>query len=153
LLPAVPDAQTFKAEGVLKEALRQVFEQARSKKASKIDKLTIRLFDASDAFKLVAVVGQISGAKRYVQMEGGYETAEGSMLEFSFSGTPSDASAMKSYLEPQFRAATEKNLNSALGFEFESGLPLVGDAAEKFTERLTRFASAAAHVEATAEVK
>jgi hypothetical protein len=154
--PAIPvpvtNAHSFKADGVLKDALRQVFEQARAKKLDKVDKVTIRLFDAGDAFKLVPVVAQVPGAKRTVEMEGAYQTAEQSTMEFKFTGTPSDASTIKSYLEPQFRAATENNLNTALMFDFEGGLALSGDAADKFIERLTRFASAAAHVEATAEV-
>ena len=40
-----------------------------------------------------------------------------------------------------------------ISFDFEAGLALDGDAADKFIEKLTRFASAAAFVEATAEVK
>jgi hypothetical protein len=38
------------------------------------------------------------------------------------------------------------------GFEivFDTGLPMATDAAEKFTERLTKFASGAAYVSASA---
>jgi hypothetical protein len=136
----------------LKEALKQVFEKARAKKVTNIDKVTIRLFDSGDAFKLVPVVATIQGSKRTIEMEGAYETKESSTMEFKFIGNPSDASTIKSYLEPQFRAAEENNLNTALIFEFENGLDMSGDASEKFVEKLTRFASAAAHVEAVAEV-
>jgi hypothetical protein len=73
-------------------------------------------------------------------------------MEFEFSGTATDASTMKGYLEPQFRAAKETALKAALGFDFDGGLDISADA-DKFIEKLTRFASAAAHVEATAEIK
>jgi hypothetical protein len=73
-------------------------------------------------------------------------------MEFEFTGTPSDASTMKGYLEPQFRAAKETVLKAALGFDFNGGLDLDTEA-DKFIERLTRFANAAAHVEAIAEIK
>ena len=138
---------------MLKEALRQVFDHARSGKVEKIDKVTVKLFEYGDAFKLVPVVAAVQGAKRTVEMVGGYQTADGSTLEFTFTGTASDASVMKGYLEPQFRAAAETDLKTALVFEFETGLSLAGDAADKFIEKLTRFASAAAHVEAIVEVK
>ena len=151
-VPTAENLQSFKAEGVLKEALKQVFEKARSKKVAKIDKVTVRLFDSGDAFKLVPVVATIQGSKRTIEMEGGYETKDNSTMEFKFVGSPADASTIKSYLEPQFRAAEDNNLSTALIFEFETGLDLSGDASEKFVEKLTRFASAAAHVEAVAEV-
>jgi hypothetical protein len=151
--PVAVDARVFKADGVLKEALRQVFDQARSAKVEKVDKVTVKLFDYGDAFKLVPVAAAVQGAKRTVEMAGGYQTTEGSILEFTFSGTAGDASVIKGYLEPQFRAASETNLQTSLVFEFEAGLSMAGDSAGTFIEKLTRFASAAAHVEAIAEVK
>ena len=137
---------------MLKEALRQVFEKARSAKFDKVDRVTIRLFEYGDAFRLIPVVGTVQAAKKTVALSGSYQTAEGSTMEFEFSGTPSDASTMKGYLDPQFRAAKETGLKATLGFDFDGGLDLGADA-DKFIERLTRFASAAAHVEAIAEIK
>jgi hypothetical protein len=145
-------ARSFVAEGVLKEALRQVVEKAKSAKFDKVDRVIIRLFEYGDTFKLIPVVGTIQVAKKSVVLSGSYQTTEDSTMEFEFSGTPSDASTMKGYLEPQFRAAKETSLKAVLGFEFEGGLDL-GAEADKFIEKLTRFASAAAHVEATAEVR
>jgi hypothetical protein len=55
--------------------------------------------------------------------------------------------------KPQFRAAKSTDLKARISFNFDGGLALGGDAADKFIEKLTRFASAAAYVEATAEVK
>lgn len=132
--------------------MRQVFEKAKSAKFEKVDRVTVRLFEYGDAFKLIPVVGTIQGAKKSVALSGSYQTTEDSTMEFEFAGTPSDASTMKSYLEPQFRAAKETGLRASLGFDFDGGLDL-GAEADKFIERLTRFASAAAHVEAIAEIK
>jgi hypothetical protein len=148
-----PEAKTFQAEGVLKEALRQVFEKARSAKIEAITKLTVKLFEYADAFKLVPVAASVQGAKRTVLLEGSYQTKEGSVLEFNFTGNPNDATVIKGYLEPQFRAAEETDMKASLVFAFDAGLSLTADATEKFVEKLTRFASAAAHVEAIAEVK
>jgi hypothetical protein len=145
-------ARSFVSEGVLKEALRQVFEKAKSAKFDKVDRLTVRLFEYGDSFKLIPVVGAVQGAKKSVSLSGSYQTTEDSTMEFEFAGTPSDAATIKGYLEPQFRAAKETGLKAAFVFEFDGGLNL-GAEADKFVERLTRFASAAAHVEAIAEVK
>ncbi len=146
-------AKVITAEGVLKEALRRVIEQAKTAKLDKVDRIVIRLFEYGDAFKLVPIANTVAGAKRGVRLEGSFMTAQDSTFEFEFDGTAQDASTMKDYLEPQFRAAKETDLKASISFDFDAGLALDGDAADKFVEKLTRFASAAAYVEATAEVK
>lgn len=146
-------AKMFTAEGVLKEALRQVIERAKSAKIAAIDRVAIRLFEYGDAFKLIPIANSIAGTKRLVTLEGGYTTAQDSEMMFEFKGVAQDAATIKDYLEPQFRAAKVTDLKTNISFDFEGGLALDGDAADKFIEKLTRFASAAAYVEATAEVK
>lgn len=145
--------KVFTAEGVLKEALRKVIEQAKTAKLAKVDRVVIRLFEYGDAFKLIPIANSIAGTKRSVTLEGGYTTAQDSEMMFEFKGEAQDASTIKDYLEPQFRAAKVTDLKASILFDFEGGLALDGDAADKFIEKLTRFASAAAYVEATAEVK
>lgn len=149
----VANAKVFAAEGVLKEALRKVVEQAKSAKIDKVDRIVIRLFEYGDAFKLIPIANSIAGTKRSVKLAGSFITTQDSEMEFEFTGTAQDASTMKDYLEPQFRAAKETDLQTSILFDFEAGLAMDGDAADKFIEKLTRFASAAAYVEATAEVK
>lgn len=150
---AVANAKVFTAEGVLKEALRKVVEQVKSAKINKVDRIVIRQFEYGDAFKLIPIANTIAGAKRSVKLAGSFITTQDSEMEFEFTGTAQDASTMKDYLEPQFRAAKETDLRTSISFDFEAGLALEGDAADKFIEKLKRFASAAAYVEATAEVK
>jgi hypothetical protein len=149
----IPNANVFTAEGILKEALRKVVEQAKSAKLEKVDRIVIRLFEYGDAFKLIPVANSIAGTKRLVTLTGGFVTTQESSMQFEFSGVAQDASTMKDYLEPQFRAAKETDLQTSISFEFDGGLSLAADAADKFIEKLTRFASAAAYVEAMAEVK
>ena len=88
-----------------------------------------------------------------MKLAGSFITTQDSEMAFEFTGAAQDASTMKDYLEPQFRAAKETDLQTSISFDFEAGLALDGDAPDKFIEKLTRFASAAAYVEATAEVK
>ena len=115
--------------------------------------LTIRLFEAGDAFRLLGAVGAVSGAEKIVTIAGGYETRDGGSFELEFRGPISDAQPLKEFLEPQLRDATNKNLEASFALTFAEGLPMQGDAPEKLTERLARFASGAAYVSATAEVK
>lgn len=148
-----PAPKTFSAEGVLKEALTVVLEKARSAKVERLGSLTVRLFEVSDGFKLVAISQAVQGSQKHVVLEGSFETSEESTMEFHFEGTARDAAAMREYLEPQFRAASEGDLKSSITFSFDDGLDLTGDAAGTFIERLTKHASAAAYVEAVAEAK
>ena len=145
---------SFTAEGLLKEALIRLWEQARARRVELIGALTIRLFDAADAFRLLSVVGAIRGADQKVAVfEGEYETSTGSTLAIEYRGSPTDAQPLKDFLEPQLRAAKEKTMQARFEIGFGEGLPLVGDAPEKLTEQLTRFATGSAYVEAVAEAK
>jgi hypothetical protein len=145
---------SFTAEGLLKEALIKLWEQARTQKIERIGSLTIRLFDAADAFRLLSVVGGIRGTdQKVVVFEGGYETSSSSILEIAFRGAPADAQPLKDFLEPQLRAAKEKTMQARFEIGFADGLLLSGDAPEKMTEQLTRFATGSAYVEAIAEAK
>ena len=62
--------QSFIAEGILKEALIRLWEQARAKKVESIEVLTIRMFEAGDAFRLFGAVGAVSGADKIVTITG-----------------------------------------------------------------------------------
>ena len=151
--PPESGTESFTAEGVLKEALVQLWEQARARKVEQIGHLTIRMFEAGDGFRLLGPIGAVSGAKKTVRMEGGYETREGGEFMFEFSGPVQDAQPVREFIEPQLRDGEARNLEVRFELTFAEGLAMRGDAAEKLTERLTRFASGAAYVSATAEGK
>ncbi len=151
--PVAAPPGSFTAEGVLKEALVQLWEKARAKKVENIGVLTIRMFEAGDAFRLLGAVGAVSGAKKIVTVTGGYETREGGSFQLEFHGPVPDAQPVKEFLEPQLRDASTKDIEAEFRLTFAEGLSMQGGAAEKLTERLSRFASGAAYVSATAEVK
>jgi hypothetical protein len=148
-----PGQRRFTAEAVLKEALTRLWEQARQAKVAKIGNLTIKMFDASDAFKLLAVLGTVANATKSVGFTGGYGTTAGGELQFEFRGSPDDAKPLKEFLDAQFRAAKTQDLNASYELKFEQGLEMAGDAPEKLTEKLSKYASGAAYVTAIAEVQ
>ena len=151
--PPAPAAGLLVAEGVLKEALVQLWEKARSRKIERIHLVRIRMFDAGDAFKLLGVIGSVQGAKKTVTLKGAYETTEGGTLEFAFEGPSTDAQVLKEFLEPQLRAASEKDVNAEFELAFEGGLLTANDAPERLADRLTKYAAGTAYVTATAETK
>ena len=152
--PSPPEQQSFSAEGLLKEALIRIWEQARTRKIELLGKLTIRLFDPADAFRLLNVISGIRNAgEKTVVFEGEYETIAGSVFTLEYRGTPGDAQPLKDFLEPQLRAAKDKSIQARFEIGFTEGLSMAGDAAEKLTEQVTRFATGSAYVEATAEAR
>ncbi len=90
----------------MREALVQVLEQVRSKKVDAIAELTIRMFAAGDAFRLLGAVGAVSGAKRIVLISGSYEIQDGGTFELEFRGPVAGAQPVREFLEPQLRAAS-----------------------------------------------
>ncbi len=148
-----PSAVTVSAEGVLRDALTQLWEQARAKRAGRIGMLTIRMFEAGDAFRLLGAVGAVPGAEKVVTITGGYETRDGGTFEMEFRGSVPDAQPVREFLEPQLRDAGSRKVEAKFELSFGAGLPMEGEAPETLTERLCRFASGAAYVSATAEAK
>ena len=151
--PAEASPESFTAEGVVQEALAQLWEQARSKQVEAITVLTISMFEAGDAFRLLGAVGAVSGAEKTVIITGGYETRDGGSFELEFRGPVLDAQPVKEFLEPQLRDASSKNLEAGFELTFAEGLSMQGDTADKLTEKLAKFASGAAYVSATAQAQ
>ena len=148
-----PAPRAFTAEGILKDALVQLWERARTNGVAAIGTLTIRMFEAGDAFRLLGAVGAVSAAEKIVSITGGYETRGGGSFELKFRGPVPDAQPVREFLEPQLRDCTTRAVEAGFTLTFTGGLPMPGDAAEKLTDRLCRFANGAAHVSATAEAK
>ncbi len=150
---AEPRQAVFSDEGMLKEALVRLWEQVRTKKIPRIEKLTIRMFEAGEAFRLLGVVGSVSGAKKMVTIVGDYETRADGLFELEFRGPVPDAQPVREFLEPQIRDARSNSIEVGFELTFSKGLSMNGDMAERLSERLTRFTSGAAYVSAAAEVK
>ena len=151
--PSERERASFTAEGLLMEALVRLWEQVRAGGVDRIGVLTIRMFEAGDAFRFLGAVGALSGADKTLTIEGGYETRNGGSFELEFRGPVADAQPVREFIESQLRAASARTLQAGFELVFAEGLAMQGDAAEKLTERLSRFASGAAYVSASAEAK
>lgn len=140
------------AEGILREALIRLFEQARAAEVARLATMSIRMFDATDAFRLLAAVAALRGPdEKRVTIEAEYETTAKSSLSVNYAGTLQDAQPVKKFLEAQLRAAAERHISAVFRLTYADGLAVEGEAADRLVEQLTRFATGAAYVEATAE--
>lgn len=146
-----PSAQSFNGEGVLKDALSTVFQKARSARVEKVSTLAITPFDPAHFYLLLNVVESVPGATRRAVASIEFETAGGSTISVSIDGTVGDAKQTRDYIEPQLRAATDRHVTANISLSFTDGLALTSDEPEKIIERLTKFGTAAAYVEVTAE--
>ncbi len=144
---------SFTHEGVLREALRILWEKTRASGLKQIRQLTIRPFERVDAFKMLALAGGVPGANVKVHFEGEYGTEAGGEFKFTFEGPVEDALPVKDFLGPQYRAAAEGDFVATFHFTFAAGLSLDGDAADTLTERLTQQSMGAAYVTASAEAQ
>lgn len=143
--------QSFTGEGVLKDALATVFQKVRSAKVEKVSGLSITPFDPAHFYMLLNVVESVPGATRKATANIEFETAAGSIISVSIDGNVADAKQTRDYVEPQLRAAADRNVTANISLTFAEGLTVGGDEPEKIIERLTKFGTAAAFVEVTAE--
>jgi hypothetical protein len=62
--PASPPPGAITAEGVLKAALTELWEKARKAQFAQMQVLSIRLFDATDAFRMLGSVSAEKGCSK-----------------------------------------------------------------------------------------
>lgn len=152
--PTAQEPGVVQAEDVLKAALARVFDQARNNGALTFGSMNIRPFDKADALKLIPLVKSVPNATKRIELEASFETSNKSEATVSFRGDLDDAAALKDYLEPQFRAASDSDASVTFYLRFEPPLAVTGPASEGLIQRLTRLVSPSAHVLATvAETK
>jgi len=149
--PPPPTAPTFTSEGVLKDALSTVFQRARAARVEKVARLALTPFEVAHFYMLLNVVESVPGATKKANATIEFETTGQSIITMTIEGSVGDAKQTRDYVEPQLRAATEKNVSAIINLEFTDGLVLAGDEPEKIIERLTKFGTSAAFVEVTAE--
>lgn len=141
-----PPVQEISHEGLLKEVLIRIWEDARKAGFSAIGEMQISIYDVQDAFVLLGPTGTIAHCEKTVQMDGSLETADGSTLSTVFEGTHAAALQIKDFLLPQFRAAAEKTFSMTIALSFANGLILTQTSTDSFTDKLTRVGGISAFV-------
>lgn len=146
----IPKRPELSAEGPLSQALIELWEKARTAKVKQIEKLVIRLFDASATWKLHQALATLKDAQISCEYEVDI-TAEGvKRFQVEFSGLLPKANALKSFLDPQLKSASEHSFEGTYTVEFTTPLSTSPDQTDALTKNLTKYGSGEAYVEAHA---
>jgi hypothetical protein len=133
-------------QGPLAQALADLFEKARKARASSISTIKIRLFEAGATWKAMATLQEADVTCQFTAEIGadGIET-----FEVNFIGRVDKANAVKSFLDPQLRAATETDFSANYTLAFKQPLSLKDESAtDALCKRLTQYGGGEAFVEA-----
>ena len=147
-LPTGP--RPVEAQGPLAQALTELWEKARKEKFERVQKLIVKFFEPAAAFKVHSAVATLRDARLSVRFEASLGGDGVDTFRIEFAGRIDKANALKSFLDPQLRTATESNFEAEYTIEFASGLPVNGAEPDKLARDLSRYGAGEAYVEAHA---
>jgi hypothetical protein len=148
--PVEPPPPELSAQGPLAQALADLWDKARKAKVASIASLTVRLFEAGATWKVHQAMATLQEANVTCHFEVGIEADGIDKFEVIFTGRVDKANAVKSFLDPQIRAAGETQFEASYSLAFKQPLSLKDGAADAFSKRLTQYGGGEAFVEATA---
>jgi hypothetical protein len=140
----------FSAQGPLAQALADLWDKARKAKIASIATLRVRLFEAGATWKVHQAMATFQEADVTCHFEAGIEADGIETFEVKFTGRVDKANTVKSFLDPQIRAAKETQFEAVYTLAFKQPLSLKDESAEAFTKRLTQYGGGEAFVEAVA---
>jgi hypothetical protein len=132
----------------LLQALNELWERARKSKHKRIQKVIVRLYDASATWKVHQAMATEKSAQVTCRFEVSIAADGIETFRIEFEGQVQKANAVKSFLDPQIRAARESNFQADYTLSFPDGLSLQGEAPETLAKSLTRFGGGESYVEA-----
>ena len=148
--PVEPVDVEFSAQGPLAQALADLWDKARKAKATSIATLRVRLFEAGATWKVHQAMATLQDADVTCHFEAGIEADGIDAFEVTFTGRVDKANAVKSFLDPQIRAASEVQFEATYTLAFKQPLSLKDESAEALCKRLTQYGGGEAFVEAVA---
>jgi hypothetical protein len=148
--PADPPPPELSAQGPLAQALADLWDKARKTRVASIATLRVRLFEAGATWKVHQSMATLQEADVMCHFEVGIEADGIEQFEVNFTGRVDKANAVKSFLDPQIRNATETQFEASYSLAFKQPLSLTDGAAEAFAKRLTQYGGGEAFVEAVA---
>jgi hypothetical protein len=148
--PAEPPPPELSAQGPLAQALADLWDKARKAKVGSIATLLVRLFEAGATWKVHQAMATLQEADVTCHFEVGIESDGVELFEVNFTGRVDKANAVKSFLDPQIRAAVETDFKATYSLAFKQPLSLKDGTADAFSKRLTQYGGGEAFVEAVA---
>lgn len=141
---------TLSAEGPLRQALVELFDKARSQKVEHLKSITMRFYEAKGAWSTHQAVATYRDAETVCQILVGIEGEGIESFEIQFSGTLTKANAIKSFLEPQLRSATNATFEADYTLAFSTPFSTMKEKTDAFISAMTKYGGAEAYVEAEA---
>jgi hypothetical protein len=146
----IPQKPELSAEGPLPQAITQLAEKAREAKVVGFESLIIRMFEADATWKLHQALATLKGATVICQFDADLTLEGVERFQIGFTGTLQKANSVKAFLEPQIRAATDKQFEAVYTVTFDKPLPTKQADTDRLSSDLTRYGSGEAYVEAKA---
>jgi hypothetical protein len=140
----------FSAQGPLAQALADLWDKSRKANVASIATLRVRLFESGATWKVHQAMATLQEADVTCHFEADIEADGIETFEVKFTGRVDKANAVKSFLDPQIRAAKETDFKADYTLAFKQPLSLKDESAETFTKRLTQYGGGEAFVEAVA---
>jgi hypothetical protein len=148
--PVEPPPPELTAQGPLAQALADLWDKARKSKVGSIATLRVRLFEAGATWKVHQAMATLQEAEVTCHFEVGIEADGIEEFEVNFTGRVDKANAVKSFLDPQIRAAVETDFKATYSLVFRQPLSLKDATADTFSKKLTQYGGGEAFVEAVA---
>lgn len=149
--PRVPTpSPELTAQGPLAQALTELWEKARKANVKSIDKLVVTFYDAAATWKVHQAIATLKEAQVTCRFEAEMTGDGVSECVVHFDGVLPKANAVKAFLDPQLRDASEHQFEAVYTITFGDGLAVAPDKADALTKSLTRYGSGEAYVEAHA---
>jgi hypothetical protein len=145
-----PPAPELSAQGPLAQALADLWDKARKNGVSSIATLRVRLFEAGATWKVHQAMATLQEADVTCHFEVGIEADGIEEFEVKFTGRVDKANAVRSFLDPQIRVASETQFEASYNLAFKQPLSLKDGAADAFSKKLTQYGGGEAFVQAVA---
>lgn len=149
--PFETQAVSFEDSGNLRECLTRLWEQQQNGKGVVLKSITLTLSDHSEVFTALGVVGSIKGSDKTVELQGSYTTPDNSYFKFEYQGNVQDGQVVKEYLQSQFAAAADVDLNASVTITFHEPIDVSDESAKSVRDGLTRRGLSSAWVNLKAE--
>jgi hypothetical protein len=140
----------FSAQGPLAQALADLWDKTRKAKIASLAMLRVHLYEPGAAWKVHQAMATLQEANVICHFEVGIEADGIEVFEIEFTGRVDRANSIKSFLDPQIRAASETQFDAVYNLVFKQPLSMKDESAEALTKRLTQYGGGEAFVEASA---
>jgi len=144
-----PKAQVT-GEGPLRQALTELFENARAAQIERFAELGIHLYEPTHAWKVHQAIATYKGAEVGCEFVVDLDAEGVDQFELRFRGSIQKSNSIKSFLDPQLRSADEYNFQAVYRLAFADPLDTKPATGEAFIQAMTKYGGGEAYVEAHA---